>query len=166
MDLPITDLIIIAVASIVMIGFFYYFFFMKKKDRFAKFLYFSTEHTCELLDLPVKDGSVIVKEGKQEKIFDVDKTKPKNLKLGNGWIPFYFLKWNSVAPLNVELTNNKMEDIKITPSSLAQMKNSDIIEKLLHPKKDDFNLLLYIIIFGMGVAIGALVVYQTMKGSA
>lgn len=122
----------------------------------SRFLYFNTEDTCQMISSEVVDGNFHFNDGRIEKHFDIDKAKPVHVKTFFSIKPLYFLKWNSVAPLKVNIEQNKIEDIKMTPDSLGQLKKSTVIEKLMNPKGQGFNMFLFLI---LGVIVGAPVGY-------
>lgn len=132
-------------------------FWMYWSDRKkSKFLYFSSENICKIVSSEIMDGKFTLKEGKKEKIFDINESKPIQLETWLGLKPLHFVKWDSVAPLKVSLKNNTLEDVKITPDALSQLKKSNLIEKLLNPKESNMNIFLFMIV---GLVVGGIAGY-------
>jgi len=130
----------------------------RKTDRY---LYFDTEDTCRIVSKESKDGKVVIEDDGVQKHYDIDKAKPKLIKTFFGIKPFYWLKWNGIAPLEINFQNNTLTDGKITPENLGQLKKSTIIEKLMNPKTDNMNIIIWLII---GAVIGILLGYIIGKG--
>lgn len=129
----------------------------RKTDRY---LYFDTEDTCRVINKESKDGKVIIEDGDVQKHFFIDETKPKMLKTFFSWKPLYVLKWNSISPMAVDFKANTLTDGKLTPENLGHMKKSTIIEKLMNPKGDNMNIIIWLII---GAVIGLLLGYIVGK---
>lgn len=127
----------------------------------SRFIYFDSEDTCRTINKEAKDGKVVIDDDGVQKHFFLDDTKPKIIKTFFGHKPFYELKWNSVSPLKLDFKSNTLTDGKITPENLGQLKKSTIIEKLMNPKTDNMNIIIWLII---GAVIGILLGYIIGKG--
>lgn len=112
-------------------------------------IYFDTTETCRLLSLKSQDGEIKIKEGDKLKIFDVDNSKPKQLKTFFGWKPLYFLRWNSTIPFSFDLKEGKMKKDELLPESLGELQKSTVIEKLLNPKGATANMIMFLALGGI-----------------
>lgn len=125
------------------------------------FYYFDTENTARVMKRDVKDGSVIIPNKKETpKTFILDKTKPKLTKTFFGWKPTYYLKWNSALPMEIDLEEGKLKKSALTPENITNLLEMKAIDKLLSPKQEKFNMILFL---AMGVVVGILAGISIMQ---
>lgn len=125
------------------------------------FYYFDTENTARMIKRDVKDGSVVIGNGKDiAKTFILDKTKPKLTKTFFGWKPTYFVKWNNALPMIIDLEEGKLKKSELSPENITNMLEMKTIDKLLSPKQEKFNMILFLAI---GVVVGILAGLSLMQ---
>lgn len=125
------------------------------------FYYFDTENTARMIKRDVKDGTVIITNGKETpKTYVLDKTKPKMTKTFFGWKPTYFVKWNNALPMEIDLGEGKLSKSEVTPENITNLLEMKTIDKLLSPKQEKFNMILFLAI---GVVVGILAGISIMQ---
>ena len=141
---------IIVIAEWVMCGGALIWYYIQDRNK-SMFIYFDTENTARIIKKDARDGSVVVPEGQVKKTYILDKTKPKLVKTFFGWKPTYFISWNKPLPMEVDVTEGKMNKSSISPENLTNMLEMKSIDKLLNPKQDKLNILMLI---ALGVVLG------------
>lgn len=93
----------------------------------AKIIFFSSDFTGELKSGHIKDGNIIISEGKEKKEYIVDKAQPFNIKYRKFGKPevTYLCNWGSLLPLQfkpMEIEDNGVKTIKLVPLDLEEYK--------------------------------------------
>lgn len=144
---------VIVAVEFLMMGGVVVWFYLQDRTK-SLFHYFDTENTARMIKRDAKDGSVIIANGKETpKTFILDKTKPKLTKTFFGWKPTYYLKWNNALPMEIDLENGKLNKSALTPENITNLLEMKTIDKLLSPKQEKFNMILFLAI---GVVVGIL----------
>ena len=119
----------------------------------ASILLLDTDFNARLIrKVPVKDGKVLLKKGREKKEFIVDKARPFYLRTFFGSRPLYICKWSSIIPLEFDVkekyetfvneqTNEKVklgrkELVVIDPSDAKWQEKYKITPELLASTHD------------------------------
>lgn len=90
-------------------------------------LLLDTEFTAKLVKVKVKDGKGIVKDGKAEKEFILDRARPFLLKSRLGTKRLYILKWDSLEPLNFDVRTKTIEYVNPETNEKIQIKRKELV---------------------------------------
>jgi len=94
------------------------------------FIFFNSDYTLEIKEADVKDGKAVI----GDKEYYVDKAKPLMLKTTFGSKPVYFVKWDSITPLNWTV-KEKREKFSNEKGEEIEVKRREI--EFIDPKFDD-----------------------------
>lgn len=136
---------------IVMFGIILYFF--RRAAGRIRVLFFNSEETCRVMTRKLVSRDQ-VKIG--NKTFSIKGVKPKIIKTRFGWQPFFILKHDLAAPIQIG-ADFKAKKSEIMPEDLTHVGELAVLEKITSVKRLD--LMTILMLAGVGFLMGALIVF-------